>query len=1000
MYMDWDTASGYSADAVKWYGVRDQIRSVEMVDRISPVSVAYWFNGCSQLSSANVAKLDMSNITDTRYMFNGATLLSGLSSSAGWNMSSLSNASHMFSGCANIWDIDFAENWDMSSLTDASEMFSGCTSLANIAGAANWNTSAVKNFSGMFRNDSTLDDIRGARSWDTSEATNMSSMFNGCYSLSDARPINQWSTAKVADMNGLFDNCTSLEIADVANWDMSGVASNSSKWVSFRNDANLARLVAGSGTKISTAFPTHPYDDKWRQKDGDADDITSAQLIARINAGNGCGIWVWDFRPIAVFDSDGNTLTFYGEDAIKSFEASSTQTVYKDWDAVSYSSAADVPWSEHMPYIESVIVADYGISPISTAYWFDGCTNLAHADLTKLDTSDATSMKAMFRNTSMLGAIDISSFDCSKVSDASGMFDGASAMSITLGEGYKFAGAVFATPPADDPYTGKWLNLAADGAVPVDSADLAANYDGSTQGSYGPGTYAWAKVRSYIVRFDANGGAGSMPQELVSVDEDHALPASAFTYYKHAQTSWQDADEQVYELDATIASGTMEDGGVLVLSAVWEDADDSYHVSGNTIEVKLKAGERVTLKDVPAGTAYAIYEETPAGWIVASQSDAVGTVGSLQHPTAAFTNRYAPGETSATVYAIKTLDGLPSGTAGYTFQLREEGQPGIAAPEVVTSDGGLVMFAPLTFDSAGYHSYTISEVPGDDPDIIYDSHIEELEINVVDDGHGNLSAAVSYDGDGARFDNRVKPGSLAVEQLTEGLNEKNAGSRFSYAVRLFDEKGDSLPYAMLSIVDGQGSGVPGRIEPDAEGIFSMTLASGEKAVFSDIPAGTNYEVSRAGVYLGTRSVSPLPSHGWSAKSSSGESGTIAVNMRSDSEFTNRYAASGDAVVSVYKHMDGRVLRESEFSFELLDSDGDPLGLPVANGAPIADPADEAEEAHVGEGVAIFPALQFDAAGTYSYKVREVEGVADDVVYDSSVRDIRVEMIEISFRFSE
>lgn len=53
------------------------------------------------------------------------------------------------------------------------------------------------------------------------------------------------------------------------------------------------------------------------------------------------------------------------------------------------------------------------------------------------------------------------------------------------------------------------------------------------------------------------------------------------------------------------------------------------------------------------------------------------------------------------------------------------------------------------------HSYTyhIREVAGEDEMVEYDNHVEDVTVNVTDDGRGNLSGEVTYDADGAVFEN-------------------------------------------------------------------------------------------------------------------------------------------------------------------------------------------------------------------------------------------------------
>ena len=83
----------------------------------------------------------------------------------------------------------------------------------------------------------------------------------------------------------------------------------------------------------------------------------------------------------------------------------------------------ELPWYEYRNEIKKVIFEDK-ISPISTAYWFYGMTNLEYIDISKLDTSKVTDMSHMFYDVSSLEELDLSGFKTSNVTCMDGMFYG------------------------------------------------------------------------------------------------------------------------------------------------------------------------------------------------------------------------------------------------------------------------------------------------------------------------------------------------------------------------------------------------------------------------------------------------------------------------------------------------------------------------------------------------------------------------------------------------
>ena len=117
---------------------------------------------------------------------------------------------------------------------------------------------------------------------------------------------------------------------------------------------------------------------------------------------------------------DDGTLVFQNSDTPES-----GKTVKKTYEVnltTVYTWQSPTPWYKER---ESVRVVDFveGISPTSTAYWFDGCTNLERMNnIQNLDTSNVTDMSDMFYGCSGLTALDLSHFDTANVTNMKGMF--------------------------------------------------------------------------------------------------------------------------------------------------------------------------------------------------------------------------------------------------------------------------------------------------------------------------------------------------------------------------------------------------------------------------------------------------------------------------------------------------------------------------------------------------------------------------------------------------
>lgn len=125
----------------------------------------------------------------------------------------------------------------------------------------------------------------------------------------------------------------------------------------------------------------------------------------------------------AVFCETDNSLTFYKRDTVptagSTFEGKAVTSVYTGFET---DTSESVPWDDYNKNITSVTFADE-ISPISTAYWFSDFNYVTtFNNLSKLNTSNVESMRAMFQNCGLLPTLDLSHFDTSNVTDMSFMF--------------------------------------------------------------------------------------------------------------------------------------------------------------------------------------------------------------------------------------------------------------------------------------------------------------------------------------------------------------------------------------------------------------------------------------------------------------------------------------------------------------------------------------------------------------------------------------------------
>ncbi len=212
---------------------------------------------------------------------------------------------------------------------------------------------------------------------------------------------------------------------------------------------------------------------------------TFAKYITTLNVGNFDLNIVQNKKIFAVFDSNDGSLKFYNR---APFALSDAQTIYEGFDTTANTHSWTTDQGNN---ILTVSVEDAGISPVSTESWFNGLSGLQSADLSKLDTSNVTTMDYMFNGCSSLSTVLVSeSWTTDGVASANQIFAGCTSLKGGAGT-----------------------------SVTSDGIDYA-RIDG---GSEHPGYFTYYK---YALAFEANGGSGA-PDVLLSDDGFFTIPTDS-----------------------------------------------------------------------------------------------------------------------------------------------------------------------------------------------------------------------------------------------------------------------------------------------------------------------------------------------------------------------------------------------------------------------------------------------------------------------------------------
>lgn len=128
---------------------------------------------------------------------------------------------------------------------------------------------------------------------------------------------------------------------------------------------------------------------------------------------------------------------------------------------------------------------------------------------------------------------------------------------------------------------------------------------------------------------------------------------------------------------------------------------------------------------------------------------------------ATFNNSYAA-KGSVTLAAKKQFTGGTLENQQFSFQVKEGDK--VVAEEKNDANGNIT-FPAIDYTEAGEHDYTIKEVEGADPTIVYDGKTVNVHVRVTDNKNGTLSATATYDGkaDVSTFTNSKATADAAIE---------------------------------------------------------------------------------------------------------------------------------------------------------------------------------------------------------------------------------------------
>ncbi|WP_158846476.1 BspA family leucine-rich repeat surface protein [Algibacter sp. L1A34] len=430
------------------------------------LSMAYAFEGCSNLQGNFTDKPDLSQVTDMSYMFAGASAFNydigdwGVSNVTDmsymfaveeesvsyfnqdigdWDVSSVTNMSYMFAGgedTVSYFNQDIGD-WDVSSVTNMSNMFGGLDGIGSYGQEASvshfnqdiggWDFSSVTNMSGMFIEAEYFN--QNIDAWDVSNVTDMSYLFFGASVFN--QDISAWDVSNVTNMNGLFFEAK-LFNQDISAWDVSNVTDMSyllSGTLVFNQDISVWNV-----SNVEDMRGMFQHTELFNQDIGiwdvgnvtDMSSIFFGALVFNQDIGN------WDVSHV----TDMVTMFTYAETfnqdiggwdvshvnnmtSMFSFAESFNQDI-GGWDVSRVTDMSGM-FSNTKSFQQDI--GGWDVSSVTYMSEMFAATESFNQDIGDWDVSSVTHMRNMFNGAKLFNQ-DIGGWDVSRVTDMWRMFDG------------------------------------------------------------------------------------------------------------------------------------------------------------------------------------------------------------------------------------------------------------------------------------------------------------------------------------------------------------------------------------------------------------------------------------------------------------------------------------------------------------------------------------------------------------------------------------------------
>ena len=414
--------------------------------------------------------------------------------------------------------------------------------------------------------------------------------------------------------------------------------------------------------------------------------------------------------------------------------------------------------------------------------------------------------------------------------------------------------------------------------------------------------------------------------------------------------------QAVIELDKVLTGRDLVDGEFSFelyegTNKLQTTTNQSGKITFEPIEFTAEGEHTYTVKEVKGDNATIAYDASEKQVTVKVTRDGGALKAEVVYPESkTFTNAFTPKAANATIELTKELTGRDLVDGEFSFELYE----GTNKLQTVTNKAGKVSFDAISYTAEGEHTYTVKEVKGDNATITYDASEKQVTVKVTRDGEA-LKAEVIYP-ESKTFTNAFTPNATTA---TIELDKKLTGRELvdgEFSFELYEGANK-----LQTVTNKSGKVSFDAIPYTAEGEHTYTV----KEVKGTTP-GITYDTSEKQVTVKV--------------TKDGNNLKATVVYPESKVFTNTYSAPSPAKaqISASKILEGRALKDGEFSFTLLDEAGKVLQTKqnAADGSVAFDEISYSQE---------------DAGKTFHYTIKEVIPTTQEkgMTYDQASIEVTV-----------